>query len=82
MVKWKDIPQQSTHGVIKNYIIRATGGLGTTNVTHNVSGTVRSFNVTNLEKYTQYSISVAGENQVGVGVFSSAVNTSTDHDCK
>ena len=79
-ISWLPPPEQDQNGVITGYNVTYSiiGGGVMVNTT---SGIQRSIELTGLEKFTQYSISVAAFTSVGIGP-SDSITVSTDTDGK
>ena len=80
-INWTSIPTGFTHGIIISYIIRyqRTDGFDAvkTATVENQTGVL-----TGLEKYTSYTIEVAGMTIKGTGTFSSSISITTNEDSK
>ena len=72
LVTWQDITSSSVPGVLLGYVLRIieadeTNASNVREIEHDLS---TSKNITSLETYTLYRISVAGYTRVGIGNFS------------
>lgn len=74
LVTWQDITSSSVPGILLGYVLRIIKAADSNasnfrEIEHDLS---TSKNITNLETYTLYKISVAGYTRVGIGNFSEA----------
>ena len=81
LVEWDEVPKDKRHGIIQSYAViwkRVPGVYEPM-----VEDTPKlQFELTNLVKYTEYSIQVLAATRIGKGPASTAIVTRTDEDSK
>ena len=83
LVEWDEVPEDKQHGRIQYYTViwkRVQGG-GPQETRH-VVAPVQQYELTNLIKYTEYSIQVLAATRKGKGPESNPIVTRTDEDSK
>ena len=83
LVQWDEVPEDKQHGRIQYYTViwkRIPGGVP--QVTEDVDASMQQFELTNLVKYTEYSIQVLAATRIGKGPHSNPIVTRTDEDSK
>ena len=83
LVEWDEVPKDKRHGIIQYYTViwkRIPGGVP--QVTEDVDASMQQFELTNLVKYTEYSIQVLAATRIGKGPHSNPIVTRTDEDSK
>ena len=83
MVKWDEVPIDKRHGRIEDYTViwkRAQGA--DPPETRNVDAPMQQFELTSLDKYTEYSIRVLAATKIGKGPASIPIVKRTDEDSK
>ena len=87
LVKWDEVPKDKRHGIIQSYTViwKRVPGVHEPMVEYEpmVQDTpTLQFELTNLVKYTEYSIQVLAATRIGKGPASTAIVTRTDEDSK
>ena len=82
-VKWDEVPDDKRHGEIQHYIVfwRRVPGVYPKKK-KKIIAPLRQFNLTDLVKYTNYSIQVLAATLIGEGPPSIAIVRRTDEDSK
>ena len=82
LVQWDEVPENDKNGIIKGYKITykdwRTGG----EKTQTVDAPTRQVNLTGLNEFTKYNISVLAFTVKGDGRLSSAITVTTAEDSK
>ena len=83
LVEWAEVPKEKRHGIIQYYTViwKRVQGAGPQE-TRNVDAPVQQFELTNLAKYTEYSIQVLAATRIGKGPASIPILQRTDEDSK
>ena len=82
LVEWDEVPKDKRHGIIQYYTViwkRVEKEQGSE---HRVVASVQQYELTNLIKYTEYSIQVLAATRIGKGPESNPIVTRTDEDSK
>ena len=83
LVQWDEVPEDKQHGRIQYYtVIWKRIPWGVPQVTEDVDASMQQFELTNLVKYTEYSIQVLAATTIGKGPHSNPIVTRTDEDSK
>lgn len=80
MVTWLPVPDGYVHGILRGY--RLLLKIDEDSFYQNVTTVNRSFELTGLEKFTNYSVKVLAFTRIGDGNISDPVIVSTDEDGK
>lgn len=83
MVSWQPPPVEKQNGIITSYSIKYTGTDGEDDKPHEILGITpdtTQYLLEQLEKWTEYRISVAAHTDVGPGPESESVFIRTDED--
>ena len=80
MVTWLPVPGDYVHGILRGY--RLLFKIYKNSFYQNVTTVNQSFELTGLEKFTNYSIKVLAYTRIGDGNVSDHVIVSTDEDGK
>ena len=83
LVEWDEVPEDKQHGTIQYYTViwkKVQGG--SSQETEDVAASRQQFGLTNLLKYTNYSIQVLAATRIGKGPASIAIVERTDEDSK
>ena len=85
LVQWNEVPEDKRHGRIQEYTVvwkMAQAQDADPPETRNVDAPMQQFELTSLDKYTEYSIRVLAATKIGKGPESNPVVTRTDEDSK
>ena len=82
LVTWDEVPKDKQHGDIIRYTVIYKELEGGTEVKKLVDSPTRKIELTQLKKYTEYSIQVLAATIKGDGLRSVAITVSTDQDSK
>ena len=83
LVEWDEVPKDKRHGIIQYYTViwKRVPGVHAKNEME-VKHPKLQFELTELVKYTEYSIQVLAATKIGKGPASTAIVTRTDEDSK
>ena len=83
LVRWDEVPKDKRHGRVRYYtVIWKRAQDADPPETRNVDAPMQQFELTSLDKYTEYSIRVLAATKIGKGPESNPVVTRTDEDSK
>ena len=82
LVQWNEVPEDKRHGRIRDYTVIWESVQGGGQKTRDVVASVQQYELTNLTKYTEYSIQVLAATRIGKGPESNPIVTRTDEDSK
>ena len=82
LVQWNEVPEDKRHGRIRSYTVSWKRVQGGGQQTRDVVASVQQYELTNLIKYTEYSIQVLAATRIGKGPKSNPIVTRTDEDSK
>lgn len=82
LVEWDPLPAKYIHGVLLSYQMRFTKNKANATEIISIPPNMTRHQVTGLEKYSRYVISLAAVNEIGVGVASDEVTVWTEEDGK
>ena len=81
LVQWNEVPEDKRHGIIQYTVIwKRVQGEGRQET--DVDNSMQQFELTNLVKYTEYSIQVLAATRIGKGPASVPIVETTDEDSK
>ena len=82
LVEWDEVPEDKQHGTIQYYTVIWKRVQGGSPQETDVDASRQQFELTNLVKYTEYSIQVLAATRIGKGPESNPIVTRTDEDSK
>ena len=82
LVQWDEVPENDKNGIIKGYNITYKDWRTGVEKTQSVVAPTRQVDLTGLNKFTNYNISVLAFTVKGGGPPSSAITVSTEEDSK
>ena len=82
LVQWDKVPEDKQHGEIKHYMVTYHMTEGGDNLTNIVNAPTQEAKLTELAKYTYYSIRVSADTVKGYGPASIPIHVRTDEDSK
>ena len=82
LVEWDEVPENDKNGIIKGYNITYKDWRTGVEKTQTVDAPTRQIDLTGLNEFTKYNISVLAFTVKGGSPPSSAITVSTDEDCK
>ena len=82
LVQWGDVPAADQNGIILSYTVTYIALAGGSEQTKEVDAPITQANLTELNKYTNYSITVSASTSKGGGNASARIIVITDEDSK
>ena len=82
LVQWNEVPEDKRHGIIQYYTVTWKRVQGEGPEETDVDNSMQQFELTNLVKYTEYSIQVLAATRIGKGPASFPIVETTDEDSK
>ena len=82
LVEWDEVTEDKHHGRIQYYTVIWKRVQGESPQETDVDASRQQFELTNLVKYTEYSIQVLAATRIGKGPESNPIVTRTDEDSK
>ena len=82
LVQWDEVPENDKNGIIKGYNVTYKDWRTGVEKTHIVDAPTRQVDLTGLNEFTKYNISVLAFTVKGGGPPSSAITVSTEEDSK
>ena len=82
MVQWDEVPANERNGIIKGYNVTYKNLTSEVEKTQTVDAPTRQVNLTGLNEFTKYDITVLAFTVKGGGPPSSAITVTTDEDSK
>ena len=82
LVQWDEVPEKDKNGIIKGYKITYKDWRSGVEKTQTVDAPTRQVDLTGLNEFTKYNISVVAFTVKGDGPQSSTITVSTDEDSK
>ena len=82
LVEWDEVPEDKQHGTIQYYTVIWKRVQGGGRQERDVYNSMQQFELTNLVKYTEYSIRVLAATRIGKGPASIPIVQRTDEDSK
>ena len=82
LVQWGDVPAADQNGIILTYTVAYTALPGGSNQTKEVDAPITQANLTRLNEFTNYSITVSASTSKGGGNASAPIIVTTDEDSK
>ena len=80
LVQWEEVPAADQNGIILSYTVTYKALLNGIELTKNVTAPTTEATLTNLNEYTNYSITVFAWTAKGAGNVSAAIIVITDED--
>ena len=82
LVQWDELPENDRNGIIKGYNVTYKNLTSEVEKTQTVDAPTRQVNLTGLNEFTKYDITVSAFTVKGGGPPSSAITVTTDEDSK
>ena len=82
LVQWGDVPAADQNGIILTYTVAYTALPGGSEQTKEVDAPITQANLTRLNEFTNYSITVSASTSKGGGNASAPIIVTTDEDSK
>ena len=82
VVQWDEVPANERNGIIKGYNVTYKNLTSEVEKTQTVDAPTRQVNLTGLNEFTKYDITVSAFTVKGGGPPSSAITVTTDEDSK
>ena len=82
LVQWDEVPENDKNGIIKGYNVTYKDWRTGVEKTQTVNASASQVELTGLNKFTKYNISVLAFTVKGDGPLSSTITVSTDEDSK
>ena len=82
LVQWDEVPENDKNGIIKGYNVTYKDWRTGVEKTQTVDAPTRLIDLTGLNKFTKYNISVLAFTVKGGGPLSSTITVTTDEDSK
>ena len=82
LVQWDEVPENGKNGIIKGYNITYKDWRTGVEKTQTVNASASQVDLTGLNKFTKYNISVLAFTVKGGGPLSSTITVTTDEDSK